>query len=102
MMSHPWSFSQRIATEVSSPPEYASTSFLAGIGEELFEGSACAGFAEHGDDRVVAGHRAGDAGQRSLIDSARHQVGGAGRSTDHRHRRADLDREEKHTEESYR
>src|ERR1700730_17531404 len=77
--SQPWSLSQRIATDVSSPPEYASTSFFsAGMREELFERLAGAALAQHSDDRVVTGHRAGDAGQGGFVDSAGDQVGRAG------------------------
>src|SRR3989442_15750395 len=92
--SQPCSFSQRIATEVSRPPEYARTTFSAGIGEELLERLAGARSAQHGDDRVVAGDGPHHSGQRSFVDAARDQVGGAGRGPDHRHGRNELDRED--------
>src|SRR5713101_1739138 len=91
--SQPWSLSHLIATEVSSPPEYASTNFLSDIGQKLFERSRGAPLAEDGDDRVVARHRAGEARQSGLVNAAGHQVGGARWGLDHRHRRNQLDGE---------
>src|SRR5450759_1935244 len=59
--SQPRSFNQRIATDVSSPPEYARTS-VAAMGEKFPQRPARTRLPQHSDDRVVARHRAGDAG----------------------------------------
>src|SRR5579864_9462355 len=81
--SQPWSLSQRMATDVSSPPEYASTKRLLNsvgpppecggrakpvrrppcIGQEMLERPGGARVAEHGDDGVVTGDGARDAGK---------------------------------------
>src|SRR5713226_7425141 len=84
--SQPLSFSQRIATDVSSPPEYASTSFSSDTCQKLLECLAGAALAEHCDDRVVAGDGACHAGQCGFIDAAGDQVGSARWGLDHRHR----------------
>src|ERR1700680_1832871 len=61
------------------------------MGEEVLQRPACPSPPQHGDDRVVTGHRANDPGQRGLIDAASDQVRGARRSPDHRHRVDKLD-----------
>src|SRR5436305_2275916 len=96
--SHPCSASQRMATEVSSPPEYASTTFLLMI-EQVPEGAAGFALAKHGDDRVVAGHGTRHTGKRGLVDATGHQVRGPGRRPDHGQRLDQLDREHELTDE---
>src|SRR5260370_18872077 len=93
MTSQPWSFSQRIATEVSSPPEYASTTLSADICEQLLERLAGAGAAEDGDDRAITRDGAGDSWQRCLVDAACDPVGCARRRFDHSHPRYYFPRE---------
>src|SRR5579872_5961872 len=90
--SQPWSLSQRMATDVSRPPEYARTTFLLMV-QQVSERAAGLSLPEHGDDRVVAGHGPGDAGQRRLVDAARDEVGRARWRPDHGHRLDELDRQ---------
>src|SRR5579864_9062760 len=97
--SQPWSLSQRIATDVSRPPEYARTSFLpareapgmprpgaarpppplAGMSQQLFQRAPGAPPAQHRDDRVVARDSARDPGEGGLVDALRDQVRRPGR-----------------------
>src|SRR5260370_4548425 len=72
--SHPWSLSHRLATDVSNPPEYATTSFSVGIDEQLPQGAACGGLAQPGEERVVSRDPACDAAEARLVDSARRHV----------------------------
>src|SRR5581483_11849673 len=50
-------------------------------------------FAQHRDDRVVAGDGARDPGKRRLVDPPRDEVRGAGRGADHGQRAHHLDRQ---------
>src|SRR5258706_2421923 len=93
MTSQPLSLSHRIATDVSSPPEYARTSFLFDMGQEVFERLARPPLSKHGDDRVVAGNSAGNTGQGGLVDAARNKVRGSWGRPDHDHRLDELDRQ---------
>src|SRR5665811_2136915 len=55
------------------------------MSQEVFERLARPPLAQHGDDRVVARHGAGDARERSLVDAPRDKVRGARRGPDHGH-----------------
>src|SRR5689334_10526437 len=101
MTSQPWSFSHRIATEVSRPPEYARTSFFcSGTRKQLFQSAASAALAQDSDDRVVARDRARDSGQSRLVDTPRDHVRRPGRGLDHGHRLYELDGEDELTHKS--
>src|SRR5712691_6973021 len=98
--SQPLSLSQRIATDVSRPPEYARTSFLFDMGQEVFQRLARPASPEDGDDRIVARHRPGDARKGGLVDTARDKVRSAGRGPDHRDRLDELDRQHELADQS--
>src|SRR5216684_3993927 len=69
--------------------------------KQVLQCATGAGLPQHGDDRVVAGHGAGDAGECGLVDTPRHEVGGSGRGPDHRHRLDELDRQHELADECY-
>src|SRR5438105_473987 len=75
-----------MATEVSSPPEYASTTFpraAPSATQKAFEGGrGPAGGMDH-DDGVVARQGAHHAGQLAFVDGARNEVGAARVGVDH-------------------
>src|SRR5258706_970400 len=70
--------------------------------QQVLQGATGARLAQHGDDRVVAGHGACDARQGGFVDPACHEVGGPRRGPDHRHRLDQLDRQHQLPHQGYR
>src|SRR3954469_24534855 len=85
--SNPRSASQRIVTDVSSPPLYASTAFstivrLHDIGQGPVDRRRADAFAPDDQDRVVPGDRARDLGECRAVDPLGQDVGRARRRAD--------------------
>src|SRR5579859_306682 len=64
------------------------------MAEKVSQSATGLALAQHGDDRVVARHRARDARKGGLVDAASHHVRGPGRGSDHRHGLDQLDRQD--------
>src|SRR5450631_1505692 len=71
------------------------------MSQQLLERSTRAWLTQHRDDRVVAGHRAGDPGQAGLVDPSGDEVRGSGRCLDHCHGLDELDRQHELTHQRH-